>query len=288
MTIKDVTGRLARWSLFIQQFDFDIKHRPGITNGNADGLSRQPYNITSLAALNHILSFSVENIVEMQKKDSDLAPMITYMATKTLPNNEELSRFIFHQHENFYLDQKGLLYHVWSPTGQSRTATKSLLAIPGNLPFDILKTFHDNSMEGHLGHEKTYDKIGVHYYWSGMYKDIQHWVRSCVDCQMRKTPRNRKRAPSLPIPVELAFDRATVDCLRPFPNSYSGNRYVVVFSDYLKRWPGAFAVSTVDAVVIAKLLVKTWNRIIVSNFICLLPIYSKTVLRPCWTMSELT
>ncbi len=28
MTIKDVTGRLARWSLFIQQFDFDIKHRP--------------------------------------------------------------------------------------------------------------------------------------------------------------------------------------------------------------------------------------------------------------------
>ena len=32
MTIKDVTGRLARWSLFIQQFDFDIKHRPGVTN----------------------------------------------------------------------------------------------------------------------------------------------------------------------------------------------------------------------------------------------------------------
>ena len=29
MTIEDVTGRLARWSLFMQQFDFDIKHRPG-------------------------------------------------------------------------------------------------------------------------------------------------------------------------------------------------------------------------------------------------------------------
>ena len=41
-------------------------------------------------------------------------------------------------------------------------------------------------MGGHLGHEKTYDKVRVHYYWSGMYKDIQHWVRSCVDCQMRK------------------------------------------------------------------------------------------------------
>ena len=88
-----------------------------------------------------------------------------------------------------------------------------------------------------------------------MYKDIEHWVRSCVDCQMRKTQRNRKRAPLLPIPVEGAFDRVAVDCLGTFPESYSSNRYVVVFSDYLTRWPEAFAVSTIDAAVIAKLLV---------------------------------
>ena len=72
---------------------------------------------------------------------------------------------------------------------------------------------------------------------------------------MRKTPRNRKRALLLPIPVEGAFDRVAVDCLGPFPESYSGTRYVVVFFDYLTRGPEAFAVSTIDAVVIAKLLV---------------------------------
>ena len=37
---------------------------------------------------------------------------------------------------------------------------------------------------------------------------------------MRKTPRNRKRAPLLPIPVEGAFDRVAVDCLGPSPESY--------------------------------------------------------------------
>ena len=108
-------------------------------------------------------------------------------------------------------------------------------------------------MGGHLGHEKTFDKIRVHYYWSDMYKDIQPWVRFCVDCQMRKMPRNRKKAPLLPIPVEGAFDQVAVDCLGPFPESYSGNWYFVVFSDYLTRWPEAFAVS-IDAVAIAKLL----------------------------------
>ena len=69
---------------------------------------------------------------------------------------------------------------------------------------------------------------------------------------MRKTPRNRHKAPLLPIPVEGAFDRLAVDCLGP----YSGNRYVVLFSDYLTKWPEAFAVRTTDAPVIAKLLVE--------------------------------
>ena len=42
--IGDANGRLARWSIFLQQYDFEIVHRPGTTHGNADGLSRQNCN----------------------------------------------------------------------------------------------------------------------------------------------------------------------------------------------------------------------------------------------------
>jgi hypothetical protein len=41
-TSKIPTGRRARWIMFLQQFDFDIVHRPGKTNANADALSRAP------------------------------------------------------------------------------------------------------------------------------------------------------------------------------------------------------------------------------------------------------
>ncbi|CAJ0956878.1 unnamed protein product [Ranitomeya imitator] len=34
-------GRLLRWSLALQQFDFTIEHKMGKEHGNADGLSRQ-------------------------------------------------------------------------------------------------------------------------------------------------------------------------------------------------------------------------------------------------------
>lgn len=88
-----------------------------------------------------------------------------------------------------------------------------------------------------------------------MYKDVEHWVRSCVDCATRKRPRNNIRAPLLPIPVDGAWDRVAVDCLGPLPVTWLGNRYVVVFTEYLTKWPEIFAVKSIDADTIAKLLV---------------------------------
>ena len=39
--MRDSNGRLSRWSLYLQPYDFSINHRPGRQNGNADGLSRE-------------------------------------------------------------------------------------------------------------------------------------------------------------------------------------------------------------------------------------------------------
>jgi hypothetical protein len=35
-------GRLERWVLRLSEFEYDIRHRPGTKNGNADGPSRNP------------------------------------------------------------------------------------------------------------------------------------------------------------------------------------------------------------------------------------------------------
>lgn len=42
--MKDIGGRLTRWSLILQPFDMMIIHRPGRLNGNADALSRQDWD----------------------------------------------------------------------------------------------------------------------------------------------------------------------------------------------------------------------------------------------------
>ena len=43
---KDPTGRLGRWMIFLQAYNFEVMYKPGKKHGNADSLSRRPYEET--------------------------------------------------------------------------------------------------------------------------------------------------------------------------------------------------------------------------------------------------
>ena len=118
----------------------------------------------------------------------------------------------------------------------------------------VLSNVHDHVSGGHFGIHKTFQKVKQRYWWKGIFKDVEHWWKSCQDCSMRKSPRNSKKEPLLPIPVENVFDRVALDILGPFLVSRKGNRYICVFSDYLSRWCKAIPVPSVEASVIARLL----------------------------------
>ena len=40
--LTDVGGHLARWLMYLQQFNFQVQYRSGKTYKNADALSRRP------------------------------------------------------------------------------------------------------------------------------------------------------------------------------------------------------------------------------------------------------
>ena len=51
MNVKDATGRLARWALLLQQYKFEIIHRPGCQSGNAASFIKGPISNHQLERL---------------------------------------------------------------------------------------------------------------------------------------------------------------------------------------------------------------------------------------------
>jgi hypothetical protein len=41
MTNDKLIGRLAHWALLLQDYEFKVGHRPGITHQNTDSMSRK-------------------------------------------------------------------------------------------------------------------------------------------------------------------------------------------------------------------------------------------------------
>ena len=46
MSLRDPTGRLAKWDLTFQGYDFTFQYRSEKDHGNADALSRRVYTIS--------------------------------------------------------------------------------------------------------------------------------------------------------------------------------------------------------------------------------------------------
>ena len=68
-----------------------------------------------------------------------------------------------------------------------------------------------------------------------MRSDIWKWCRSCLVCAMHQ-PGRFVQPPLTLISVSGLFYQVGVDFIQ-FTKSHSENRYVVVFVDYLTKWP---------------------------------------------------
>jgi transposase InsO family protein len=99
-------GRLSRWSLRLQEFDFDIQYRKGAQHANADGPSRNPV-ATDQGREDRLveereermhpevlfgeMSAPLEQMGKDQRMDEKIGPMIEYLATGQV--RASISRF---------------------------------------------------------------------------------------------------------------------------------------------------------------------------------------------------
>ncbi|CAF3313530.1 unnamed protein product [Rotaria socialis] len=248
-------GRLDRWSLQLQEYSFDIKHTPGSSNCVADCLSRYPiqqpddiveeqfelmHGPTYSVNLVNVVSFDSTRICEQQQKDTVIKQIY-----QQLSNGKQ---------RQSYTLKDGLVYKIIHRPGH---CILELPYIPTSMIDQLLQAYHDSPTSGHLGINKTWNKIRDRYFWPGMFKKIKHYVLSCTKCKQFKIDRTKPRGKLQPIePPTGVLELMGLDFVGPVPQSSNGNKYILVCTDYLSRYAITQATSNCTAETAARFLVE--------------------------------
>ncbi len=97
------------------------------------------------------------------------------------------------------------------------------VVIPSKFRNHVLKLAHEGS--GHLGVQKTYDRILQHFFRPQLKKDVSEHIKSCSTCHLTGKPNHViKPAPLQPIPaISQPFVYLIIDRVGPLPRSRSGS-----------------------------------------------------------------
>ena len=88
-----------------------------------------------------------------------------------------------------------------------------------------------------------------------MYSDVVSHCTSCPQCAVVHSSGRLNRPQLHPIPLQRVFQIVGVDIM-DLPKTEAGNKHVVVFQDFLSKWPLVFPVPDQKAIRLARLLVE--------------------------------
>ena len=153
MSKRELVGRLARWSLSLQEWNLTIVYRSGKLHTNADCLSRYPIESEKpiegddLDGTDRCLIAPIGlNTLSMELSTSD---EIIMTVVKLLQRGKTSGRY----------QLVGGLLHI-----QTRIGEYNRLCVPPLLRPKVLEAFHDSVLAGHLGQNRTLQKIKLRYF----------------------------------------------------------------------------------------------------------------------------
>lgn len=250
--MKNKTGRLARWAIRADEFNFEVHKVPGKENELADCLSRevdyedeyhsateeisevvtpsQVENSTKRRNISSKSSLNIENTVTTDKK-VELIEIKGEIKDKWYLKNFEKAKK--EENQNFKVVNNEL-YFKRPPTIYNSEA-KWVLCIPKDKRKKVLEEQHDQ--KSHPGSWRTVANIKNKYHWPGLYEYSYNYVSKCQICRMTKPSTESREAPigEFRDPKRIGHT-LSIDFIGPFPRSNSYTVLLVVidcFSKYL-------------------------------------------------------
>ncbi|UYV83409.1 K02A2.6-like [Cordylochernes scorpioides] len=237
-----LSPRMMRWSFTLASYSYQIEHRPGRMNANADALSRAPHEKTSketpepvdvfLMETNEESPLEAKEVAKLTQEDSVLGIIVEWTRIGW-PDHFPAEKFrpYFNRRNELSLHRECLL---WG----------NRVVIPPVLQRRTMEQLH----ETHLGIVQMKAIARSHVWWPGMDRAIENRVKGCENCQLvRNDP---KPSPVHPwtAPVK-PWSRIHIDYAGPF----HGRTFLIVV-DSMSKWPEAIIMDHCTATATVRVL----------------------------------
>jgi transposase InsO family protein len=239
--LKDPQGRLARWALRLQPYDYEILHRKGKEHIVPDFLSRSVPVVDIFNVVDHV---DIVDVVPVQDK--------WYLALRNkvlkMPKRYPVWR----------IDENNRLLKYTKPRYPSLTAESSCwkLVVPEEQRTAIIRAKHDHPTCGHAGVFKTTARIFETHYWPKMRTDVARFVRRCSVCLSVKPEQKAPAGLMLSKTTALTkpWQTISIDLMGPLPRSTKGFKYILAISDLFSKFVLVYPLRTATASVVTKLV----------------------------------
>ena len=202
---------------------------------------------------NILPQYSSEELRDIQMQDSDLQPLFRWLDAESDPTQAEvhLSSPATRQMWLYRAQLKlidGVLFYVWQETSH----TRDLYIVPQKLKEEMLLMNHDSLIGGHMGRDKTVERMRQKVYWYGMPTDVKVHVATCDACSRNKRQKTNPKAPLQSYQAGYPNYRVHLDVLGPFCETPRGHKYVLMVIDQFTRFLEMIPLKTQEADVMAR------------------------------------
>jgi len=271
----ELIGQQARWCEILEEFDFQIVHRPGRNHSNADAFSRRPCRQCGKESpageefYSRVISFGEHNecsrrnkteIVKYTELDPEIGLFVRWICNYELPIESSILacldpviKSLHAQWERFAV-RDGILYRRFRNADVGEDGWQ--VVHPVCLREEAMLVAHASVRGGHMGVKKTQSKIAKSAYWVGWANDVRNFCRRCDPCARYHRGKIGRQGELQPMCLGGPWERVAVNITGPHPLSVRGNWFILTVLDYFTKYAFAFPIRSHDAHTVAKYLVE--------------------------------
>ena len=263
-SLKSPKGMAGRWIDELASYDFQVQHRPGRLNLNADCLSRAdhlppPTEEEELEQKEWLSELNPEDMRVEQQKDPVLQEVKKWLTAGEPPSREAMkgkTREYF-QYRNMFPTLKarpdGLLICEAGVNGFDNEKVTRIL-VPEAQQEEAFRWIHEHPSAGHFGQAGTYARACRRFYYPGMNTDIKIRVKNCARCLQKITKSDQKDTVHVPRRAGFPGETIYIDLIGPYHTTSEGYKYGLTVECGFTRFAQCFALRTKEATEVARVL----------------------------------